>query len=520
MPGSNVFSYEYDAAGQISGRTFPGSGGQKVSYTYLPGGLLSTVRAPFLHQANPIYAYDAAERLTKMVLPNDTTANYTFDGAGRLSRVTNKTPGGSTISDHQYTDIDGAGNRKTVVETNGSFSGAVNFTYDALNRLFTSIYPNNQSLDHRRVDYTYNDSGDRLTATRYSSADTSAQVSSTGYSYDANTGRMTAAGGANYCYDSNGNQTRRCGSSCSSGGDAFTYNVENHMTQAVVGGTTTAYTYNGDGVRTKKQITGGSTTDYYQDINGKLPVVAAEKVSSDWTYYVYGKNLIAKRESAGTPKYYHYDGSGNVRAITDATGAVVERYDYDAFGSLRSTAPSGSPNDRRFSGEQNDAETGLVFLRARYYDPAIGRFISKDPGHPTAARPQSLNQYSYAENNPVGLSTLFRNFGDVFSRQGLSSMAKVGRSRVQAREQVGEVGASEPPLERLRDALVAFLKTEQAVIDLRQTGEVIRGQHLALHHREVDLDLVQPTRVHRQVHWDKRGPRRLQTFRRTRATMG
>lgn len=144
-----------------------------------------------------------------MVLPNDTTANYTYDGAGRLSRVTNKTPDGSTISDHQYTDIDGAGNRKTVVETNGSFSGTVNFTYDAVNRLLTSVYPNNQSLDHRRVDYTYNDSGDRLTLKKYSSADTSTQVGSTiNYHYNADTGRLQDTDYTlNYCYDANGNQT-------------------------------------------------------------------------------------------------------------------------------------------------------------------------------------------------------------------------------------------------------------------------------------------------------------------------
>ncbi len=57
-------------------------------------------------------------------------------------------------------------------------------------------------------------------------------------------------------------------------------------------------------------------------------------------------------------RYYHYDGTGHARAITDSTGAVVERYDYDAFGTLRNT-PTGLANDRRFTGEQHDAEEQL-----------------------------------------------------------------------------------------------------------------------------------------------------------------
>ncbi len=80
--------------------------------------------------------------------------------------------------------------------------------------------------------------------------------------------------------------------------------------------------------------------------------------------------MIAKREADGTPKYYHYDGSGNVRAISDASGAVVECYDYEAFGGMRNT-PTGITNDRRFSAEQYDSESGYIYLRDRYYDARI-----------------------------------------------------------------------------------------------------------------------------------------------------
>ncbi len=211
---------------------------------------------------------------------------------------------------------------------------------------------------------------------------------------------MTAAAGINYCYNANGSQTRRNGSNCSTGGDVFGWDDWNRMASAnISGGSNTTYTYNGDGVRTKKTI-GSTITEYFQDIAGDLPRVAADRVDSTWNYYVYGNGLIGKVGSDNVARYYHYDGTGHVRAITDSTGAVVERYDYDAFGILRNT-PTGLANDRRFTGEQHDNETAYTYLRARYYDPALGRFISKDSFDGVKNDPQTLNGYAYVGNNPV-----------------------------------------------------------------------------------------------------------------------
>ncbi|MCX6022569.1 MAG: RHS repeat-associated core domain-containing protein, partial [Chloroflexi bacterium] len=198
-----------------------------------------------------------------------------------------------------------------------------------------------------------------------------------------------------YTHDRNGNQTGR-------GSDAFTFNALNRMTLAVISSATSTYTYDGNGVRTQK-VTGGVTTDYLQDVNGRLPRVAAEKVGSAWTYYLYGKNLIARRASDQSVQYYHFDGTGNVRAISNAAGAVTERYDYDAFGALRNT-PLGATNDRRMNGEQFDAETGYTHLRARQYDPALGRFTGVDAIRGAAGSPQTFNRYAYAQNNPANRS--------------------------------------------------------------------------------------------------------------------
>jgi RHS repeat-associated protein len=117
------------------------------------------------------------------------------------------------------------------------------------------------------------------------------------------------------------------------------------------------------------------------------------------TLYTYGANLIALTAPGGVQTYYHYDGLGSVRNLSDGTGAVIASYTYGAFGDLRLMKGS-SDNAFQFTGEQTDDETGLIYLRARYYDPSVGRFITPDPLPGQEAWPQSLNRYVYVENNP------------------------------------------------------------------------------------------------------------------------
>ncbi|MBM3150310.1 MAG: RHS repeat-associated core domain-containing protein, partial [Chloroflexi bacterium] len=115
------------------------------------------------------------------------------------------------------------------------------------------------------------------------------------------------------------------------------------------------------------------------------------------------------------------------RNLSDGTGAVLASYTYGAFGNLRLIKGS-SDNTFQFTGEQTDDETGLLYLRARYYDPSVGRFISKDrlPGRPTDSR--SLNQFVYARNNPVNLTDLsgLEATRDDNDREDYKALAEVG----------------------------------------------------------------------------------------------
>jgi RHS repeat-associated protein len=117
-------------------------------------------------------------------------------------------------------------------------------------------------------------------------------------------------------------------------------------------------------------------------------------VVQDGTYsYVYGLDLIAAIDGSSNELYYLYDGLGSVAELTDDSGVVTDSYVYDVFGAVTSSTGS-TANDWLFTGEQEDGETGLYFLRARYYDPETGRFLARDP--------LEFNQrYAYAGNNPA-----------------------------------------------------------------------------------------------------------------------
>ena len=115
--------------------------------------------------------------------------------------------------------------------------------------------------------------------------------------------------------------------------------------------------------------------------------------------YVWGLGLAYSVDTTGAVQVYHTDGLGSVRALTDGTGQVVQTYQTDEFG-VTTLTQGNSTQPFRYSGEPRD-ETGLINLRARMYDPATGRSLSRDTFPGVAGAPGSLNRYAYVGNNPV-----------------------------------------------------------------------------------------------------------------------
>jgi RHS repeat-associated protein len=122
--------------------------------------------------------------------------------------------------------------------------------------------------------------------------------------------------------------------------------------------------------------------------------------------YTYGLQRISQYQlisGVWTASFYGYDGGGSVRQLTNSSGAITDTYNYDAFGNkLNSTGTT--PNNYLYRGEQYDPDLGLYYLRARYYNPLTGRFMSRDPEDGMPLSPKTLHKYLYAGGDPVNVA--------------------------------------------------------------------------------------------------------------------
>ncbi len=268
-----------------------------------------------------------------------------------------------------------------------------NFTYDLLSRIKTAEYPIGV-----KYDFTYDKIDNRLTQ-NVATASGSLTVP---YTYN-NDNQLTNLGTESFTYDNNGNQVNKTNSQ---GFTNYTYNFENRLTKyAPASASATTYTYDGNNNRLAKAV-GTATTRFVTDILGELPRTLAETNSSNsiTKSYVYGIGLISQGTAAASSRdYYLEDGLGNIRFVTDEVGNKVRSTDYDSFGNWH--AAHGQANIHMlYQGQQLDSESSLYYMRARYYDPIQGRFISKDPVKGYLTIPQTQNPYSYSLNNPTNLS--------------------------------------------------------------------------------------------------------------------
>jgi RHS repeat-associated protein len=172
-------------------------------------------------------------------------------------------------------------------------------------------------------------------------------------------------------------------------------------------------TYNGDGLRVGlRTFPGGTTTDdaFVWDQGASLPEILQDTQTqngvSATTTYLYGLDgIIADTDGPGTTHYHLQDGLGSTTQLANTSGTVTDSYTYDAFGAITShTGTNQQPFG--FTGQQQDtnAARGLLYLRARSYDPALGRFVSQDPL-------PFMQRYAYAGSEPVNLVDPSGNFG-------------------------------------------------------------------------------------------------------------
>jgi RHS repeat-associated protein len=223
--------------------------------------------------------------------------------------------------------------------------------------------------------------------------------------------------GVAYTWDNNGNLTN-------DGVRSYTYDAANRLT-AVSGSPASSFGYDGLGNRITMTVS-GATTRYALDVASgpsaalrtSLPEVIAATGGATTQYLQVQGQVLAQYDS-GTWGYVAPDALGSVRQVVDPAGSVTLAQSYDPFGNLLSSVGSGS-SVFGYTGEQVDASTGLVYLRARYYQPGQGRFVAKDAWLGDYQEPQTLNGWNYVEDNPVNLADP-SGYGICFSLIGMQN---------------------------------------------------------------------------------------------------
>ena len=174
----------------------------------------------------------------------------------------------------------------------------------------------------------------------------------------------------------------------------YSYDSFGRLT-GMAGGVTTSYQYDGDGNRVRETIN-GLTTNYLLDMSAQLPQRLAATTVAGTERYLYGLVRVAQMTTTGALRYETTDGLGNVRLLTDASGLLLDRSAYAPFGARLAGAGTFG-----FTGEPQGGLAGLVYLRTRDYNSALGRFMTTDQYPAVPYVPQTLNGFSYTRNNPV-----------------------------------------------------------------------------------------------------------------------
>jgi len=377
-PDGGFIAYGYDAVGNETSLTVPSG---TTRYTWDAVRRLLTTTDP--EGRTTTNTRDETGKLTSVTYPNGSVSRYRYDAAGRLAEITSIRSDGSTISSYGYTR-DAAGRSTRIEQDTGR---VVEYSYDGAGRL-TQEKITEPGQSAVAITYAYDAVGNRLSR--------SVTSGTMPYTYDDND-RLLTRGARVYGYDDNGNLTSE-----TDGGQQTTYgyDFEDRLVSVQRGGDSTLFGYDVDGVRVSS-TTNGVVIRYLADSNRSFSQVVEERAGdgSLAVRYVHGAELLSQVRS-GEVRHYIYDGNGSTAQLVDSTEATTDSYSFDAFG--RELSRTGvTPNAYLFAGEQFDANAEAYYLRARYFSPGTGRFLTRDPLQGFVTDPTTLHRYNYARGDPV-----------------------------------------------------------------------------------------------------------------------
>lgn len=397
VDGTGTTSYTYDSAGRLA--SYTNGTGQSLGYGYDLAGRETTITYPGSRTLTR--SYDTADRLAGVTDWAARTISFGYDADSNLTQIGYPNSVTTTSGYDQGGQLESIG----IANTSGPLASFA-YTHRDDDLLATQALTGIPGAGTEALGY---DPNSRLSAVNtdtygYDTADNPTLLANTAQQFNvANELCWTASapttdvcaspptGATTYTYDARGNRASRI--TPTSDVTAYAYDQANRLTAVTLNGNTIgAYAYDGDGLRRSKTL-GSTTTHQLWDTNAELPLLALDGTDA----YITGPSgqPLARIDAADTPTYIHSDRQGSTRLLTDNTGTATGTYTYDAWGNtLNHTGTTSLP--LQYNGQYTDTETGLQYLRARYYDPRTGQFLSQDPLHL-----QTRSTYGYAFNSPL-----------------------------------------------------------------------------------------------------------------------
>ena len=414
-----VKNYIYDSAGNKSVFAVQVGDDTKFSLQYNYDGE-SKLTGVTDEQGNRVvgYTYDTDRNLAeRTVSGNNMATTYTYDYQNHLTAMKNQTGSAGVISEYSSEYLaNGQKSKETsdVVDKAGKRTAkTATYTYDLLGRIKKETKTGNEDIS-----YTYDSNnnrkgmtvGNKLTAYKYNKNDELIRTDTLNtdteedsvviYKHDKNGNQLATVN--RYEIPSDKKDRTYVDVDVTLGDNRLNENVVNHynalnqLTQTLTKNYKVSFTYDAEGLRTSKTVNGEKTVFVWDGDQLVMELSDSGKVQKR---YIRGNDLIYADKGTNTVKqYYVTDPHGNVVQLTDESGKVTKTYEYDSFGN--EVKPDGKDdNPFRYCGEYYDKEMGEVYLRARYYVPAVGRFLTRDSYTGEEDEPLSLHLYTYCVNN-------------------------------------------------------------------------------------------------------------------------
>ncbi|MGH9870097.1 MAG: RHS repeat-associated core domain-containing protein [Candidatus Polarisedimenticolia bacterium] len=411
-------TFTRDGKGNQTGAVYPG--GRSLSTTY--DGNDRKVDISDAAGLVAIYAYIGPTRVQRRTLRNGTITTYAYDGKVGVPnpggdfgvkypvRMTHQRTAPPLVIDDRSFEWNRTGSRTEQKDLRvGSPRRATRYDYDSAYRLAQAQDFDPNGILLRDSPYTLDGAGNRLTVGGPGGG-TYTRSPATPSPADAQVNQYTSTPFDARTYDDNGD-LKTMTPAGPGGVRSLTFDYAGRLVgyQDAGTGTTLHLFYDPFGRRIRRTVTGAGTADTRFFFDEWQEIEEQNSAGATQATYVYGNNIdeVLNMERSGASYFYHGDDLDGTRAVTDATGTVVERYDYGDFGQPVFMNAAGTPipgsaigNPFLFAGRRYDPVTGLYDYRKRQFDPMTGRFVTRDPTGPWGDDQNEGNPYTYAGNTP------------------------------------------------------------------------------------------------------------------------